>query len=181
MQNSALWYTASSFVSKNCFNKWCLNKFVYLLRMFYIYEVNFPLQISYWLLLSLMQKSCTQLHPPSIHTPISRPFFQDYPGEPVPGTRKAIPIWVLLKQETVSGSGINWAICKSAPRSRQITMPAPHHSGFYSPDALPAAQPTASKHWRHPVSCAHQTLRLFSSGHLAVIPIVVASGFIVVV
>jgi len=27
---------------------------------------------------------------------------------------------------------------KSAPRSRQITMPAPHHSLFYRPDALPA-------------------------------------------
>ena len=26
------------------------------------------------------------------------------------------------------------------------TMPAPHHSVFYRPDALPAAQPTASKH-----------------------------------
>ena len=25
----------------------------------------------------------------------------------------------------------------------------PHHSVFYRPDALPAAQPTASKHWRH--------------------------------
>ena len=24
-----------------------------------------------------------------------------------------------------------------------------HHSIFYRPDALPAAQPTASKHWRH--------------------------------
>ena len=35
-----------------------------------------------------------------------------------------------LKQETVSGSSISWAICKSAPRSRQITMPAPHHSVF---------------------------------------------------
>jgi len=34
---------------------------------------------------------------------------------------------------------------KSAPRSRQITMPAPHHSVFLQPDALPAAQPTASK------------------------------------
>ena len=44
------------------------------------------------------------------------------------------------------GSGINWAICKSAPRSRQITMPAPHHSVFYRPDALPAAQPTVSRH-----------------------------------
>jgi len=37
-------------------------------------------------------------------------------------------------------------ICKSAPRSRQITTPVPHHSVFYRPDALPAAQPTASKH-----------------------------------
>jgi len=64
------------------------------------------------------------------------------------GTRKVKPIWILLKQETVSGSGIHWAICRSAPRSTQITMPAPHRSVFYSPDALPAAQPTVSKHWR---------------------------------
>ena len=41
------------------------------------------------------------------------------------GTRKVKPIWILLKQETVSGSGISWAICKSASRYRQITMPAP--------------------------------------------------------
>jgi len=50
----------------------------------------------------------------------------------------------LLKQETMSGSGISWAICKSAPRSRQITTPAPHHSVFYMPDALPTAQQTMS-------------------------------------
>jgi len=36
-----------------------------------------------------------------------------------------------LKQETVSGSGIRWAVCKSAPHSRQITMPAPHHIIWY--------------------------------------------------
>jgi len=30
----------------------------------------------------------------------------------------------------VSGSGISWAICKSAPCSRQTTTPAPHHSFF---------------------------------------------------
>ena len=41
------------------------------------------------------------------------------------GTRKVKPIWILLKQETVSGSGISWTVCKSAPRSRQITTPAP--------------------------------------------------------
>jgi len=52
-----------------------------------------------------------------------------------------------MKQETVSGSGISWAICKSAPRSRQITTPTPHHSVCYRPDA----QPTVSKHWRSQV------------------------------
>jgi len=45
-------------------------------------------------------------------------------------TRKVKPIWILLEQETVSGSGTSWAICKSAPRCRQITMPAPHCSVF---------------------------------------------------
>ena len=60
--------------------------------------------------------------------------------------KKGKPMWILLKQETVSGSGISCAVCKSAPHSRQTTTPAPHHTVFYSPDALPAAQPTASKH-----------------------------------
>jgi len=73
-----------------------------------------------------------------------------FPGLPRwAGTRKVKPIWILLKQGTVSGSGISWAVCKSAPHSRPITTPAPHHSVFYRPDALPATQPTASKHWRH--------------------------------
>jgi len=43
----------------------------------------------------------------------------------------------LLEQDIVTGSGISWAICKSAPRSIHITMPASHHSIFYRPDALP--------------------------------------------
>jgi len=67
------------------------------------------------------------------------------------GTREAKPIWILLKQREGKWqwhSGISWAICNSALRSRQITMPAPHHSVFYRPDALPVAQPTVSKHWR---------------------------------
>jgi len=54
----------------------------------------------------------------------------------------------LLEQEIVSGSGISWAICKSAPLPRHITMPASHRSVFHRPDALPAAKWTASKHWR---------------------------------
>ena len=35
-----------------------------------------------------------------------------------------------VEQEKVSGSGISRAICKSAPRTRQITTPAPHYSVF---------------------------------------------------
>ena len=46
------------------------------------------------------------------------------------GTRKVKPVWILLEQEIVSGSGISWTTCKSALRSRQIAMPAPHHSVF---------------------------------------------------
>jgi len=42
----------------------------------------------------------------------------------------------------VSGSGISWAVCKSAPRSRQITTPASHHLVLYRSDALPATQPS---------------------------------------
>jgi len=48
----------------------------------------------------------------------------------------------------VSGNGTSWAMCKYAPCSSHITTSAPHHSVFYRPGALPAAQPTASKHWR---------------------------------
>ena len=53
------------------------------------------------------------------------------------------PIWILLAQETVSGSGISWAVCNSAPCSRQITMPAPHHSVFLQA-RCPSCRPTNS-------------------------------------
>jgi len=51
-------------------------------------------------------------------------FVRDCPGELVPE-----PMCILLKQETVSGSGISWDICKSAPRHRQINMPATQPTG----------------------------------------------------
>jgi len=44
----------------------------------------------------------------------------------------------LLEQEIVSGSGISWTICKSAPHPRHITSIPP--LSFYRPDALLAAQ-----------------------------------------
>jgi len=74
------------------------------------------------------------------HTRLTAPF----PGLPRwAGTRKVKPIWILLKQETVSGSGISWAVCKSAPCSRQTTMPAPHHSVFLQA-GCPSCRPTNS-------------------------------------
>jgi len=57
------------------------------------------------------------------------------------GTRKVKPIWIFLKQETVSGSGISWAICKSAPHSRQITMPALHHFQQFFTGRMPFLPP----------------------------------------
>ena len=59
------------------------------------------------------------------------------------GAKKIKPIWILLKQETVSSSGISWAICKSAPRSRQITTPAPHCSVFT--DQMPFLPPNQQR------------------------------------
>ena len=43
-------------------------------------------------------------------------------------------------------SGISWAICKSAPRSRQITTPVPHHSVFLQAGiaGCPSCRPTNS-------------------------------------
>ena len=74
----------------------------------------------------------------------THPFNGPFPGLPRwAGTRKVKPIWILLNQETVSGSGISWAVCKSAPRSRQITTPAPHHSVFLQ-TGCPSCRPTNS-------------------------------------
>ena len=43
----------------------------------------------------------------------------------------------------MSGSCISWDICKSAPRSRQITTPAPHYSSFLQA-GCPSCRPTNS-------------------------------------
>ena len=43
----------------------------------------------------------------------------------------------------MSGSGISWAICKSASRSRQINTPAPHHSSCLQA-GCPSCCPTNS-------------------------------------
>jgi len=52
---------------------------------------------------------------------------------------------VVVVVETLSGSGISWAVCKSALHSRQTISPAAHHSVFFT-NRMPFAQPTVSKH-----------------------------------
>jgi len=79
--------------------------------------------------------------------PFNGLFFEDNQGKPAPErlnlAAAGLPIWILMKQEMMGGSGISSSIWKSfAPHFRQITRPAPHHSVFYRMDALPDAQPT---------------------------------------
>jgi len=62
------------------------------------------------------------------------------------GKRKVNAVWILLKQETVSGSGISWGhmqVCTSLQTDNHASTPP---LSFYRPDALPATQPTASQH-----------------------------------
>jgi len=63
-----------------------------------------------------------------------------HPGLP----RKVQPILILLKQETVSGSGaVPYACCTMLQTDNHAnTLPLT----FYWLDAFPAAQPTALKH-----------------------------------
>jgi len=67
------------------------------------------------------------------------------PGLP----KKVKPIWILLKQETVSGM----AVASAGPYASLHLAPDNHAStpplSVLQADALPAAQPTASKHGRH--------------------------------
>ena len=48
----------------------------------------------------------------------------------------------------MSGSGISWAICKCAPRSRQITTPAPHRSVFLQAGCPSGFLPPNQQHQR---------------------------------
>jgi len=62
------------------------------------------------------------------------------------GTRKVKPIGLLLNQEIVSGSDISWAVCTLLQTDNHASTPLATTQFFYRPDALPAAQPTASQH-----------------------------------
>ena len=77
------------------------------------------------------------------------------------GTRKVKPI--LDFTEARDGDWQWHHLGKSAPRSRQITTPAPHHSVFYRPGAFPAAQPTTSKHLRQTYRQLYLTTKQLTS------------------
>ena len=106
--------------------------------------VSTPNQTSYVTVLTAVSSPCYLLTHTHARTH-SHPFNGPLPGLPGwTGTREVKPIWILLKQETVNGSGISWAICKSAPCSRQITTPAPHYSVFI--DWMPFLPPNQQRH-----------------------------------
>jgi len=58
-------------------------------------------------------------------------------------TRKVKPIWILLKQETMSGSGISWAICKSAPCCRR--QPRQHPTSQFFTGWMPFMPPNQQR------------------------------------
>ena len=85
---------------------------------------------------------------PHTHTRLTA-LFQGLPGWA--GTRKVKPIRIFLKQETVSSSGMSWAICKSASRSKQITRQHPTTQFFTGrmPFLPPNQQRQSTEgHWR---------------------------------
>jgi len=76
-------------------------------------------------------------------TTVLQPLFRDHPGEPVPEEK----FWTLWCKERYNrGRHTDHLVgCHSIRTNQCLSPPSPI---FYSPDAIPAAQPTVSKHWR---------------------------------
>jgi len=93
---------------------------------------NLPhILLSYCIKYLSLESPKLSLFPYNTHThPFNGPFSGTTRVSRYQKGRGLKQIWILLKQETVSGSVISWVICKFAPGSRQITTPAPHHSVF---------------------------------------------------
>jgi len=66
-------------------------------------------------------------------------------------TTKVKPIWILLKQWHQLG---HMQVCTSLQTDNHASTPP---LCLYSPDALPATQPTASKHWRQKINSSIHT------------------------
>jgi len=78
-------------------------------------------------------------------TTILRSFFQDQPGEPVPEEN----FWTLrCKGRLVEADTLTIRLGATPSGLTSAHLHPPPF--FYRPDALPATQPTVSKHWRQP-------------------------------
>ena len=76
-------------------------------------------------------------------TTVLRPFFRDHLGEPVPEEN----FWTLWCKGRLTEADTLTIRLGATPSG--LTSAHRHHpSYFYGPDALPATQPTVSKHWR---------------------------------
>ena len=76
-----------------------------------------------------------------------------FPGKPGSANiRNVKPIWILLKQETVSGSCISWQICTSLQTDNHTSTPPL----CFLQAGCPSCRPTNSV--RAPVSYTHLTL-----------------------
>jgi len=74
-------------------------------------------------------------------TTVLRPFFRDQPGEPVPEEN----FWTLWYKGRLTEADALTIQLGATPFG--LTSAHLHHPHiFYGPDALPAAQPTVSKH-----------------------------------
>ena len=87
-----------------------------------------PTLVIAWVGLKILDP-CTSLHIQNslhvmeththTHAHVSRPFFRDYPGEPVPERQNQSGFY--WSKRLVSGSGISWATCKSDCRKIEKT------------------------------------------------------------
>ena len=102
-----------------------------------------------WIYTAHNRKVSNALYTLPLLQPFYGPFFRDHPDEPVP-EQNYCNLWCkgrLTEADTLT-------IQLGATPSRLTSAHLHHHPQFfYRPDALPADQPTASKHWRQ--HCTH--------------------------
>ena len=109
--------------------------------------------------------SSTELRPQRIHTHTHSRLTAFFSRTTWVGQyQKDKPFWILLKQEMMEWQ---WhqpdqmqIICTSLKTENHASTSSP---SFYGPDALPVAQPTASKHWRH-TATEHTRKKLMKIG-----------------
>ena len=79
--------------------------------------------------------------PTTTTTTVLRPFFRHHPGEPVPEN-----FWTLRCKGKLTETDTPTTRTRMGATPSGLSSAHFHHPPFYSPDALPAAQPTVSKH-----------------------------------